>query len=218
MALVIYDLDDTLLNEDASRLWLQFIGDRGHACRETLLQEEARLDALYKQGKLDMCDYLLMQLGPHIGQKLDTVCAEIDSFISEYVMPHVRPAALENIREHQAKGDRCLVISASTAFLVKPIAKRLGINDAIGVEIELDNGMITGRPDGVISYQGGKVTRLEEWLQKEQEALNDSWFYSDSRNDLPLLELVCNPVAVSADQHLRAVARERNWRQVDWHF
>ena len=133
-------------------------------------------------------------------------------------MPHVRPAAQDNIREHQAKGDRCLVISASTAFLVKPIANRLGIDDAIGVEIELDNGIITGRPDGVISYQEGKITRLQEWLEREQEALADSWFYSDSRNDLPLLELVCNPVAVSADPHLRAVARERNWRQVEWHF
>lgn len=215
MALVIYDLDDTLLNEDCSRLWLRFLMDQGLADAD-ILQEEARLDEDYRRGELDMNDYLRMQLGPHIGASIQQATAEIDLFIERYVAPHVRPSALDNIRQHQQKGDRCLVVSASARFLVAPIAKYLGIEDAIGVEIELENQIITGNADGVICYQEGKVTRLNEWLEKTGESMDGSWFYSDSHNDLPLLNQVCNPVAVSPDEKLRAVANDKGWSIYEW--
>lgn len=215
MALVIYDLDDTLLNEDCSRLWLRFLMDQGLADAD-ILQQEARLDEDYRRGTLDMNDYLLMQLGPHIGSSLQQATTEVDLFIRQYIEPHIRPSALENIRQHQANGDRCLVVSASVRFLVAPIANYLGIEDAIGVEIELDNEIITGKADGVICYQEGKVIRLNEWLEINGESLEGSWFYSDSHNDLPLLNKVCNPVAVSPDEKLRAVANDNGWSIYEW--
>ncbi|WP_286238777.1 HAD family hydrolase [Neptuniibacter halophilus] len=215
MALVIYDLDDTLLNEDCSRLWIRYLHDSGQA-DDSILQEEQRLDALYRQGKLDMRDYLQMQLQPHIGKTLCEATQGLEQFLDEYIEPHFRPAAVANIRQHQARGDQCIVVSASVAFLVAPIARRLGIDHAIGIQIETIKEKITGQPDGVICYREGKITRLQEWLEDREHSLEESWFYSDSQNDLPLLQRVAYPVAVSPDPVLRQHALNRDWPILEW--
>ncbi len=215
MPLAIYDLDETLINADCSLLWLQFMIDRGQAA-PSIMDDAKHLDRLYHQGLLDMHDYVALQLRPHLGQTLAEATQEVDLFIREYVQPLIRPSAVENIRRHKARGDRCLVISASIDFLVEPIAAHLGIDDAIGVRIELENDRITGRADGPICYQEGKVLHLNRWLEQQGESTEGSWFYSDSHNDLPLLEQVDFPVGVSPDQRLAEVCKQRGWAIVNW--
>lgn len=215
MPLAIYDLDETLINADCSLLWLQFLTDRG--LTDPAIMDDAReLDRRYHQGLLDMHDYVALQLRPHIGQTPAEATREVDLFIRDYVQPRIRPSAVENIRRHKARGDRCLVISASIDFLVAPVAAHLGIEDAIGVRIELENDRITGRADGPICFQAGKVLHLKHWLEQEGEHTEGSWFYSDSHNDLPLLEQVDNPVGVSPDPHLAEVCTQRGWAKVNW--
>ncbi len=215
MPLAIYDLDETLINADCSLLWLQFLIDLG--LTDPVIMDDAReLDRLYHQGQLDMHDYLALQLRPHLGQTLAEATQEVDLFIRECVQPLIRPSAVENIRRHKARGDRCLVISASIDFLVEPIAAHLGIDDAIGVSIELENDRITGRADGPICYQEGKVLHLNRWLEQQGEHTEGSWFYSDSHNDLPLLEQVDNPVGVSPDPRLAEVCKQSGWAIVNW--
>jgi len=215
MPLAIYDLDETLINADCSLLWLQFLIDRGLA-DPAIMNDARELDRRYHQGQLDMHDYVALQLRPHIGQTLTEATREVDLFIRDYVQPHIRPSAIENIGRHKSRGDRCLVISASIDFLVEPIAAHLGIEDAIGVRIELEQGRITGRADGPICYQEGKVLHLNRWLEQQGENTAGSWFYSDSHNDLPLLEQVDNPVGVSPDPHLAGLCIQRGWAVVNW--
>jgi len=217
MPLAIYDLDETLINADCSLLWLQFLIDQG--LTDPAIMDDARhLDHLYHQGELDMHHYVALQLRPHIGQTLAEATREVDLFIREYVQPCIRPSAVESIRRHKARGDRCLVISASIDFLVEPIAAHLGIEDAIGVRIELDQGRITGRADGPICFQEGKVLHLNRWLEQQGENTEGSWFYSDSHNDLPLLEQVDFPVGVSPDTRLANVCKQRGWAIVNWEY
>ncbi len=215
MPLAIYDLDETLINADCSLLWLQFLIDRG-LTGPAIMDNAKELDRRYHQGQLDMHDYVALQLRPHIGQTPAEATQEVELFIKEYVQPRIRPAAVESIRRHKARGDRCLVISASIDFLVEPIAAHLGIEDAIGVRIELNEGRITGRADGPICYREGKVLHLNRWLELQGEQTEGSWFYSDSHNDLPLLEQVDNPVGVSPDEKLAELCTQRGWARVDW--
>ncbi len=216
MALVIYDMDDTLLNADASSLWIEYLVEQGIADGDEILRQEEHFMQQYHQGTLDVSDYVVMQLKPCIGMTLEQLQPHIDAYIEEKIRPMVREDACTNIANHQAQGDRCMVISASTTFLVAPIAKALGIKDAIGIDIQLDDDRIVGTVEGVPSYREGKVTRLEAWLEQEKEEMHNSWFYSDSHNDLPLLEIVTNPVAVNADDKLVQLATEKGWQQVVW--
>lgn len=215
MALVIYDLDETLINKNCSLLWLHFLHHQGLIGQETLA-EERRMDTLYQQGQLDITAYLKMLLKPHIGKTLQQLKDVVSEFINRYVIRHFRPSAVKNIKQHQDQGDRCIVVSASVDFLVKPISHQLGIEDAIGVQVETQDDKITGKAEGVICFQEGKVAQLQEWLQQHPENLENSWFYTDSHNDLPLLEKVCNPVAVTPDKKLRAIAAENDWPVYEW--
>lgn len=215
MAIIVYDLDHTLIDADCSELWLQYLIDTGQAGTQ-LIEEAERQRQQYMNGTLDMQDYLKMILKTHIGQTPDEATAGIDDFIRDYVVPAIRTDALANIQQHQASGDRCVVISASVDFLVKPIAKFLGIEDAIGVQIETRAGLITGAGHEVICYQEGKVFFYTQWLREQNESAAGSWFYSDSHNDLPLLEHVDNPVAVTPDPQLLAVSDARNWQVMHW--
>jgi HAD superfamily hydrolase (TIGR01490 family) len=118
------------------------------------------------------------------------------------------------VNKHKAQGDLCLIITATNSFVTKPIATAYGIEHLIGTDPEMVNGEYTGGVSGVPSFQAGKVTRINQWLAERNQKLSDfetSYFYSDSHNDLPLMKLVTNPVAVDADEPLTAYAKERNW-------
>lgn len=215
MAVIVYDLDHTLINADCSQLWINYLTDNGIVGPEFIAEADHQHQQ-YLASTLDMNDYLELILKPHIGQTVSQVAAELPQFIEHYVSPHIRSDAVENIRQHQARGDRCVVISASVDFLVEPIAQHLGIQDAIGVQVELDNGRISGKGKGTICYQAGKIFYFNEWLQQHNESATNSWFYSDSHNDIPLLEVVDNAVAVSPDATLVEIATQRDWKIVNW--
>ncbi|UTW13666.1 HAD family hydrolase [Marinobacterium rhizophilum] len=216
MALALYDLDETLINGDCSNLWIRYLSDRYIEDPAPWQAQEHALMQDYYRGELDIHRYVEMQLQHHIGVPLASLDADLERYLECHIRALLRPGAIQSIRDHQAAGDRCVVISASTRFLVEPIARLLGISDVIAIEIELDDDRITGRTQGIPTYREGKVTRLQQWLDTQGESLQGSWFYSDSHNDLPLLEKVDNPVAVSADARLNAIAAERGWQQRNW--
>ncbi|MBB1489183.1 HAD family hydrolase [Oceanospirillum sediminis] len=216
MALVIYDMDETLLDADCSTLWIEYLIEQGMADRDEILQKEKQLMQDYYQGNLKVEDYVTMQLKPTIGLSFEELEPHLERYVAEKIRPVIRQQARTNIARHKEQGDRCLIISASTEFLIQPIARELGIEDIIGIEIEIEQGRITGNISGIPSYQEGKVTRLEKWLSLNTENMNNSWFYSDSHNDRPLLEKVTNPVAVNADEKLSRLATANGWLQVCW--
>ncbi len=132
----------------------------------------------------------------------------------QHIVPLITDKARALVKQHQEAGDLVLIITATNRFVTGPIAREFGIEHLIATEPEIIDGEYTGKPTGIPCFQGGKITRLEHWLQERSEKLADfeeSWFYSDSRNDLPLLEAVANPVAVDPDDTLRAIAGERGW-------
>lgn len=216
MALVIYDMDDTLLASDCSRLWIHYMIACGWAEADQMIEAEIRLNQAYINGTLDMHEYLSVQLEPMQNMSMRALEPSIAEFVEEWIKPHISDAAYQNVQQHQMRGDACLVISASVEFLVKPIAKLLGIEEAIGIKIKTESGRLTSRAEGILSYQEGKILRLQEWMADTEHTLVDSWFYSDSHNDLPLLELVDHPVVINGDQRLLEIAKNRNWPTYQW--
>lgn len=217
MALAIFDLDETLVNGDCSSRWMQFMVERGLADSEAILAEEARLMEDYYRGELDMHAYMAMMLRPLIGMSRTDLDALVAQYVDQCIRPHMREAALALIAEIHQRGDQPLVISASPEFIVAPVARAMGIEQVLGVDIALDEqGRITGEIDGVMTYQQGKVVRLVDWLGQNDASLEGSAFYSDSHNDLPLLEAVEFPVAVTPDSQLNQLALERGWPVLQW--
>ncbi|HBQ05061.1 MAG TPA: HAD-IB family hydrolase, partial [Halomonas sp.] len=163
-------------------------------------------------GTLDMAAFLEMALKPLAENTPEQLAAWHQQFMASKIEPHILPKAEELLARHRTKGDTMLIITATNRFITGPIAERLGVDNLIAVEPEMVDGRYTGRVDGVPSYREGKVIRLQAWLEAQDLTMDGAWFYSDSHNDLPLLEKVDHPVAVDPDDTLRKVAEERNWR------
>ncbi|HCV77403.1 MAG TPA: HAD-IB family hydrolase, partial [Pseudomonas sp.] len=140
----------------------------------------------------------------------------VHGYLDTVIAPRFYPDARSTVEAHRQAGDRLLVISASAAFLVQPIAACLGIDEVLAIDVEVVAGRYTGRTSGVLTYREGKVIRLEQWLQEQHESLAGASFYSDSRNDLPLLSKVEHPVAVNPDEVLLAQAQAAGWKVLDW--
>ena len=211
MALAIFDLDNTLIGDDSDHLWGQLVCEQGivDAAEFGRLNDQFYED--YKSGKLDIMAYLRFALGPLKGQEPKQLQRWHRAFMREKIEPVMLPKARQLIANHREQRDDLLIITATNRFITEPIARALGINEIIACEPELVDGFYTGEPIGTPSYGAGKVTRLQEWLQGRQVSLEGAYFYSDSHNDLPLLELVDKPVAVDPDETLLARARERGW-------
>lgn len=214
MKLILFDLDNTLLAGDSDFAWAQFLIERGVLDREVY---EARNQAFYEQykaGTLDIHEFLDFQLKPlarHPRWQLDAWHAE---YMQEKILPMITPAARALVNRALAEADLSAIITATNSFVTAPIAREFGIPHLIATEPEQVNGHYTGRVAGTPCFREGKIARLHEWLGDMGRALADfdeSWFYSDSLNDLSLLELVTNPVAVDADDTLRAHAVVRGW-------
>jgi HAD superfamily hydrolase (TIGR01490 family) len=211
MSLAIFDLDNTLLGDDSDFLWGQFLVAQGLVDGEFYSRENQRFYEDYKAGKLDIFEFLAFSLKPlseHDRETLDTLHRQ---FMQEVISPVMLPAAQLLLEKHRAQGDTLLIITATNSFITGPIAAVLGVENLIATEPEIVDGRFTGRVSGTPCFQSGKVERLETWLIENQENLANSWFYSDSRNDLPLLELVTHPVAVDPDETLADHARAKGW-------
>ncbi|MBV65711.1 MAG: HAD-IB family hydrolase [Halomonas sp.] len=212
MSLAIFDLDNTLLSIDSDHAWGEFLVEQGAVDPVAYREANERFLADYNAGTLDMAAFLEMALKPLAENTPEQLAAWHQQFMASKIEPHILPKAEELLARHRTKGDTLLIITATNRFITGPIAERLGVDNLIAVEPEMVDGRYTGRVDGVPSYREGKVIRLQAWLEAQDLTMDGAWFYSDSHNDLPLLEKVDHPVAVDPDDTLRKVAEERHWR------
>lgn len=212
MALAMFDLDNTLIAGDSDYLWGKFLADTGVVDAISYEYENQRFYREYHAGTLNIEEFLKFSLRPlsqHDPQQLYTWR---EQFLTNYIDPIILPAALELVKQHQQRNDTLLVITATNAFVAAPIAQRFAITDVLATTPEWNNGRYTGQVDGVPCFQKGKVICLESWLHKHNEPMHGSFFYTDSHNDLPLLELVDNPIAVDPDVTLHQYAQHRGWQ------
>lgn len=217
MALAIFDLDETLIHGDCASLWAAHMADLGWVDRDSFVPREQELMALYSQGQLSMEEYMTFSLAPLVGRTPEEVEFVVGPFVEDLIEPIIFSDAMRCLAQHRAQGDRLLIISASPRFLVEAIAERLGVSEVLAIECERQHGGYSGRTSGVLTYREGKVARLDAWLAEQGETLEGAHFYSDSRNDLPLLSLVANPHAVNPDSTLRAHAEQASWDILSWH-
>ncbi|WP_300725631.1 HAD family phosphatase [Pseudomonas sp.] len=211
MALAIFDLDETLIHGDCATLWSQQMGRLGWVDTEPFMKRNNELMAAYSKGELAMDVFMAFSLEPLAGRTPEEVAHLVGPWVEDVIEPIIFSEGCKAIAEHRKAGDRILVISASGTHLVKPIAERLGIDEVLGIELEVKNGVYTGQTTGTLTYREGKITRLLEWLDEQEENLEGASFYSDSRNDLPLLLKVDHPHAVNPDPVLREHAEKAGW-------
>jgi len=211
MALAIFDLDNTLLAGDSDHLWGQFLVAQGLEDGTEFARTNDAFYRDYQEGNLDIDAFLRFSLRPlrdHPPELLESLRA---CFVRECIEPLMLPAARALVDRHRAAGDTLLIITASNTFITAPTAALFGVPHLIATDPEVREGRFTGAVSGIPSFQAGKVARLEVWLAAQGESLAGSSFYSDSHNDLPLLERVDRPVAVDPDAVLREAALARGW-------
>lgn len=212
MSLAIFDLDNTLISIDSDHAWGEFLLEQGAVDPVAYREANDRFMADYQAGTLDMAEFLGVALKPLADNTPEQLAAWHQQFMASKIEPHILPKGEELLARHRTSGDTLLIITATNRFITAPIAARLGVDHLIAVEPERIDGRYTGRVEGVPSYREGKVTRLRQWLAEQEVTMEGAWFYSDSHNDLPLLEEVDHPVAVDPDETLREVAETHGWR------
>ena len=216
MSLAIFDLDNTLIGGDSDFLWGEFLGEEGVVDANAYREMNEYFYQQYDLGVLDIYAWLEFCLEPLSRYSM----AELEAFHHQFMIQKIEPIMLDKaqncINQHKERGDTVLVMTASNSFVTAPIAKKYGINQLLATEPEIKAGRYTGGVSGIPCFQSGKVDKLMPWLQKNEETLTGSTFYSDSHNDLPLLELVDNPVAVNADKILTKIAEKKGWEVLNW--
>ncbi len=214
MNLVLFDLDNTLLSGDSDFEWAQFLISKGVLDREVHEARNQRFYEDYKAGTLDIHAFLDFQLAPlsrHPREELDAWHGE---YMATRILPMIGAPARALVQRHLDEGSLCAVVTATNAFVTGPIAREFGIPHLIATVPAQDGGRFTGKPRGTPAFKAGKIERVEAWLESMGlwwGSFGQSWFYSDSHNDLPLLAKVSHPVAVDPDETLRAHARSRGW-------
>jgi len=212
--LAIFDLDNTLLAGDSDYGWGRFLVDQGMVDGAAYERENLRFYQEYQAGNLDILEYLSFSLAP-LSRIDPTQLAHLQrQFLAEVVRPMITGASRQVLDLHRARDDTLLIITATNTFITAPIAQELGVDLLIATEAEQREGRYTGRVAGTPCYQIGKVERLLDWLRQTGNNLAESWFYSDSHNDLPLLEMVTHPVAVDPDETLSDHADARSWPEI----
>ncbi|UCE88201.1 MAG: HAD family hydrolase [Pseudomonadota bacterium] len=214
MSLAIFDLDNTLLAGDSDYLWGRFLVDKGIVDGAAYEEKNRRFYEDYKAGNLDIYKFLAFSLRPLAENDPTVLNALHREFMGQCILPIVAPGATALLAKHRARGDFLLIITATNRFVTAPIAAMLEVDDLLATDPEQVEGRYTGEVSGVPCYKEGKVQRLEQWLRNTQHDLKDSWFYSDSHNDLPLLERVTHPVAVDPDEILADHATARGWETI----
>jgi HAD superfamily hydrolase (TIGR01490 family) len=211
LALALFDLDNTLIAGDSDHAWGEFVVAKGLVDSDQFSITNDKFYADYQQGQLDIHAYLSFALAPlakFSPQQLNELHKE---FMCEKINPIKLIKAGQIVEQHRLAGDIIMVITATNRFVTAPIVESLGIDLLIASEGEIINGRYTGKPSGVASYKEGKVIRLQQWLDQTGHDLSGAYFYSDSHNDLPLLNIVDNPIAVDPDPTLRQHALEYSW-------
>ena len=214
LQLALFDLDNTLLAGDSDFQWAQFLMEEGAIDRATHEAKNIKFYEDYKNGVLDIYAFLDFQLEPLTRYPRSQLEAWHQRYMERKIYPMMTEKAKALVDKHKVNGDLMMVVTATNSFVTLPIARAFGIEHLIGTVPEEINGEFTGRVVGTPSFQEGKVLRVQQWLAERNQALADfesTWFYSDSQNDLPLLKMVDNPVAVDPDPVLEDYARAQGW-------
>ena len=211
MKLAIFDLDNTLIGGDSDYLWGEFLAEQGHVDGAIRQQQNRHYYAEYKAGRLDIHDFLEFQLQPLAGVDPEILDQLREQYLEEKVQSILLDKSFKLIADHRQQGHTLLIITATNSFITQPIAELMGVSNLIASEAEMKDGRYTGKPIGIPSYAEGKVTRLNAWLKENNNQPEETWFYSDSHNDLPLLRIVNHPFAVDPDDILREEATRQGW-------
>lgn len=214
MRLAVFDLDNTLLAGDSDYQWGRYLVDNGVVDAEHYARENERFYREYQAGTLDIHEYAAFVLKSLVDNKFSDMCALRARFVAERVEPIVATGTRELLDRHRAAGDRLIITTATIRFIVEPIAELLGVDELIATDPEIVDGRYTGRLHGIPNFQGGKVARLREWIAGQSGPCRHMSCYSDSHNDIPLLELADQAVAVDPDPVLKSVAEHRGWQVI----
>lgn len=215
MALALFDLDNTLLNGDSDHGWGMYLAEIGAVNAQ---EQKLKQDYFYQQylngdlNILEFCEYQFKVLTQHSLEQLNKWHAD---FMLKTIEPMIISGKADLLEQHKDAGDDIVIITATNDFITAPIAKRLGVEHLIATRAEIKNGEFTGKVAGTPCFQTGKITRLNEWLNEHGKKFENSVFYSDSINDLPLLEAVDTPIAVTPDESLRTHAQKFHWQIID---
>lgn len=218
MKLALFDLDHTLLPIDSDHSWGQFTSRIGWTDPVDFNRRNDEFFAHYQAGTLDVHDYVRFAIEAVRQQGPQAAAQAHERFMAEVIRPNIQPQALELVQRHRAAGDQVLIVTATNEFVTRPIATAFGVEELIAIELERGpDGWFTGEIRGTPSFRDGKVTRVQQWLQARGLAWDDvdMTFYSDSVNDLPLLEKAHIPVATNPGDALRQIAQTRGWRILD---
>ncbi|MCV9920169.1 MULTISPECIES: HAD family hydrolase [Pseudomonas] len=214
MRLALFDLDNTLLGGDSDHAWGDYLCERGILDPVTYKQRNDAFYQDYLNGTLDLQAYLAFSMEIFAA----TEPAQLDQwhreFMRDCIEPIILPKALALLRQHREAGDKLVIITATNRFVTAPIARRLGVRTLLATECEREGERYTGRSTDIPCFREGKVTRLKRWMLENGYDLEGSYFYSDSMNDVPLLEQVTHAVAVDPDPKLRAHAQQRGWQVI----
>ncbi|HEX4299459.1 MAG TPA: HAD family hydrolase [Gammaproteobacteria bacterium] len=211
MKLALFDLDHTLLDGDSDSLWGRFLVKQGVVDAEEYRREGARYMAEYRAGRLDIHEFLAFGLRPLKDNTPERLESWRAAFMQDCVLPRIPAASRALLKRHRDLRHTLVIITATNSFITAPVAAEFGVDVLIATEPEKDGARFTGRVAGVPCFREGKVQKLDAWLEQVQGKPEESWFYSDSHNDLPLLERVEHPIAVNPDEVLTKTAMQRGW-------
>ena len=215
MQLALFDLDHTLLTGDSDYEWTQYLISKGIVDRTTHEARNAEFYEQYKAGTMDIHEFLDFQLRPLADHSRADLEAWHAHFMETQIRPRLSQKARDLVKKHLDAGDICAMVTATNSFVTGPIARELGIPHLIATIPAQEDGRFTGKPRGLPSFREGKIARVDAWLESMGLWWNNflrSWFYSDSHNDLPLLQRVSQPVAVDPDDTLREHAQQMGWQ------
>lgn len=215
MNLALFDLDHTLLDGDSDHEWALFLAEIGVLDQTEQNKMQAYYCEQYKAGVLDMQEYLDYQLQPLRQHSSQDLLRWREQYVEEIVKPMIHSGKPELLEPHRENGDKLVIITATNDFVTEPIAKLLNVDTLLATNVEKVNGEHTGKTVGTACFQEGKITKLEQWLTTQEEQFNTRYFYSDSNNDLPLLQAVDIPIAVNPDKKLREFAEKSDWKIID---
>jgi HAD superfamily hydrolase (TIGR01490 family) len=215
MTLAIFDLDHTLINGDSDHLWGEYMVENGIVDEQAYRQRNDLFYQDYQRGTLDNDQYLAFALEPLTRYSIEELHAWRADYVEKWIKPLVAPGTAALLDEHRTNHHQLMIISATNLFVSEPIGQMLGVATVLATEPEIIANRYSGRFLGTPTYQQGKVTVLKEWIANGHHELAGAYFYSDSLNDLALLEQVDNPITVNPDDDLKAIALARNWKIID---
>ena len=212
--LALFDLDHTLLTVDCDEAWVEFLIEHGAIERAAFEAGNLRITDRYQRGEVGLLEFTEFYLSTLVGHPVERLDAWRETYLRTKIDPAIPAESQRLVAQHAGNGHLCVMTTAASRFLAGPIGRKLGLEHVIATEPEMLEGRYTGKVSGVPNMREGKIARLDAWLEGRGQRLGDfrqSWFYSDSRNDIPLLSWVTNPVAVNPDASLAEMAADRRW-------